>query len=153
MQATLNHYNVRHQLIVTLASGYVALKLVYASVKPYAVRFWQLVSSEEAQRCYEFLILSVIALAWMSAFAAVWLGNRTREQFDQCIDWRDRFIASHLEHPSEFLVGNEIAEEGCALLVELFAQADAIMAKPIYADAPVKRRHRKAKGFQPVSVH
>lgn len=145
----LAHYNVRRQTIVTLASCYVAAKLVYTTVKPYAVKCWQLAASDRAQRCYEFVILSVIAIAWMSAFTAVWLGNRSREQFDRFIDWRDAFIASHLEQPSEFLVGDEIAEEGCAVIVELFAQADAIMSSHLYADVPatpVKRR-RKAKAF------
>lgn len=168
MQATLSHYNTAAFFRTFTASCYVAGKLVYGEIKPIALELWSLYTSEQAKRIYAFLILSAIALVWMTAFAAVWLGNRSRDQFDQFIGWRDRFIASHLEQPSEFLTAEELAEEGRAELVvsdaiaqqgvsaleQLFDQADAIMSNPIYADAPatIKRCHRKSKALQPQEV-
>ncbi len=159
MQALLAHYNVRRSVIVTLASCYVSLKLSHDTAKPYAIKAWQIVTSEEAKRCYAFVILGTIALFWMSAFAAVWLGNRSREQYDRFVIWRDRFVQSHLQ--SEFLVGSEIAEEGCAEMVsdaiavagvthitELFAQADAATV------APTKRRRlaKVSRSLQPATA-
>jgi hypothetical protein len=150
MQSLIAHYNTAAFLRTFAASCYVAGKLVYGEIKSIALELWTIYTSERAKRLYTFLILSVIALAWMGAFAAVWLGNRSREQFDRFVAWRDRFIASHLEQPSECLVGDEIAKAGCAVIAELFAQADAIMAHPVYADAPATpiKRRRKVKGFQ-----
>ncbi len=139
MQSLLAHYNIRHQLTVTLASCYAATRLIGNEIKPIALELYACYTSERAKRCYEFIILSAIALVWMTAYAAVWAGNRSREQFDKFIVWRDRFVASHME----IEVADAIASKGVAQVAALFAVADAVTVPAPVVAAPVQRQRVK----------
>jgi len=131
MQATLSHYNVRHQFIVFTASCYVSLRLTVQVVRPPVERIWRKLSSDKALDLYAYCIVFACDIAILLGKLAIAIANDYRH-------WADAFVESHL--PPAAIATPAVVEP---IAVAPALPVEPIIEQPIALDAtatPVKRQ-------------